>query len=107
MLPIGSSLGGVRKPDFDDSVGVEVGGPLIKDKLFFWVGFAPRITDTHVLRTTYAQTEDPNNPGSPILNASGQPVGHADPLDRPHPGDAPDVLLRRDDRLDCRCPTTT
>lgn len=74
VLPIGSSLGGVRKPDFDDSIGVEVGGPLIKDKLFFWVGFAPRITDTHVLRTTYAQTEDPNNPGFPILNASGQPA---------------------------------
>ena len=73
VLPIGSSLGGVRKPDFDDSVGVEVGGPLIKDKLFFWLGFAPRITDTHVLRTTYAQTEDPNNPGNPLLNAAGQP----------------------------------
>ncbi len=74
MLPIGSSLGGVRKPDFDDSIGVEVGGPLIKDKLFFWLGFAPRITDTHVLRTTYAQAEDPNNPGNPILNAAGQPA---------------------------------
>jgi hypothetical protein len=74
VLPVGSSLGGVRKPDFDDSVGVEVGGPLIKDKLFFWVGFAPRITDTHILRTTYAQTEDPNNPRSPLLNAAGQPA---------------------------------
>jgi hypothetical protein len=79
VLPIGSSLGGVRKPDFDDSIGVEVGGPLIKDKLFFWLGFAPRITDTHVLRTTYAETEDPNNPGNPILNAAGQPAVHQTP----------------------------
>ena len=71
VLPIGSSLGGVRKPDFDDSIGVEVGGPLIKDKLFFWLGFAPRITDTHVLRTTYAQTEDPNNPGTALPRAAG------------------------------------
>ena len=28
VLPRGSSLGGVRKPDFDDSIGVEAGGPL-------------------------------------------------------------------------------
>ena len=73
-LPVNSALGGVRKPDFDDSIGVEVGGPIIKDKLFFWVGFAPRITDTHVLRLTYSQQEDPNNPGQPTLDGNGLPV---------------------------------
>src|SRR4029077_336738 len=31
---VGSALGSVRKPDFDTSIGVEVGGPIIKDKLF-------------------------------------------------------------------------
>jgi hypothetical protein len=76
VLPVGSSLGGVRKPDFDDSIGVEAGGPLIKDKLFLWVGFAPRITDTHVLRETFAMTEDPNHPGSPIVDSSGNPILH-------------------------------
>ena len=74
VLPVNSALAGVRKPDYDDSIGAEVGGPIIKDKLFFWVGFAPRITDTHVLRLTYAQQEDPNNPGQPLLNANGLPV---------------------------------
>jgi hypothetical protein len=74
VRPVGSSLTGVRKRDFDDSIGAEVGGPLIKDKLFFWVGFAPRITDTHVLRLTYAEQEDPSNPGQPLLNANGLPV---------------------------------
>ena len=74
VQPVGSALAGVRKPDFDDSIGAEVGGPIIKDKLFFWVGFAPRITDTHVLRLTYAQQEDPSNPGQPRLNANGLPV---------------------------------
>jgi hypothetical protein len=76
VLPIGSALGGVRKPDFDDSVGVEIGGPLIKDKLFLWIGFAPRITNAHVFRLTYAETEDPNNPGNPLLNSSGLPAVH-------------------------------
>jgi hypothetical protein len=79
ILPLGSSLGSVQKPDFDDSLGAEVGGPLIKDKLFFWVGFAPRITDSHVLRLTYAEQEDPNNPGSPMLGANGLPALHALP----------------------------
>jgi len=74
IQPVGSSLAGVRKPDYDDSIGAEVGGPLIKDKLFLWVGFSPRITDTHVLRLTYAQQEDPNNPGQPVLGSNGLPA---------------------------------
>ena len=74
VVPLNSALAGVRKPDYDDSIGAEVGGPIIKDKLFFWVGFAPRITDNHVLRLTYARQEDPNNPGQPLLNANGLPV---------------------------------
>jgi len=80
IVPLGNSLGGIQKPDFDSSIGAEVGGPIIKDKLFFWVGFAPRITDSHTLRLTYAQTEakdamgNPTN--SPVLDASGQPALH-------------------------------
>jgi hypothetical protein len=83
IIPVGSALTGVRKPDFDDSLGVEVGGPLIKDKLFFWAGFAPRITDTHILRYTYAQTEalDASGmaTGMPVLNANGTPAVHLVP----------------------------
>jgi hypothetical protein len=73
VIPYGSALGGVRKPDFDDSIGVEVGGPLIKDKLFLWAGFAPRITDTHVLRLTYALQDD--GTGAPAVDpATGRPI---------------------------------
>ncbi len=71
VLPRGSALGGVRKPDFDDSIGVEVGGPLIKDKLFLWVGFAPRIIDSHILRETFALQQ--GDMGMPKLDASGNP----------------------------------
>ena len=78
IIPANSALTGVRKPDFDDSIGAEVGGPLIKDKLFFWVGFAPQITDTHVLRLTYAQQEGTDAMGNPsgmaALGPNGNPV---------------------------------
>jgi hypothetical protein len=54
ITTIGSSIAGVRKPDFDDRIGVEVGGPIIKDKLFFWIGFAPELNATHAFRYAYA-----------------------------------------------------
>src|SRR5215471_5310532 len=80
VVPVGNVLGGVRKPDFDDSIGVEVGGPLIKDKLFLWVGFAPRFTNTHVFRLTYAESEAVDAMGNPtgmaVVDASGNPVLH-------------------------------
>ena len=69
---IGSALGGVKKPDFDDRIGFEVGGPIIPNKLFFWAGMAPQITDTHVLRYTYALQD--NGMGMPKLDAAGNPV---------------------------------
>jgi hypothetical protein len=53
--------------DFDSQVGFEVGGPLVKNKLFLWAGFAPRITDTHVFRELYPLT-DPNTVGPEATN---------------------------------------
>jgi hypothetical protein len=46
----GVSISTLRKPDFDTTVGTEVGGPIIKNKLFYWFGFAPRFQKTHVFR---------------------------------------------------------
>ena len=70
----GASLGSMRKPDYDTSIGAEVGGPLIKDRLFFWAGFAPRFNNSHVYRLTYAQVEDPIIRGTAQLDANGQPI---------------------------------
>ena len=66
ITTVGGSLGYTRKPDFDISMGAEAGGPIIKDKLFMWVGFAPRFTNTHVFRQTYLSLQDLDANGNNI-----------------------------------------
>jgi hypothetical protein len=42
---------------FDADFGFEVGGPIIKDKLWFFVGFAPAFSQTDYSRITKRQTD--------------------------------------------------
>jgi hypothetical protein len=56
----GTVLSGKDMPDYDTNVGVEVGGPIIKDKLFFWVGFAPRLEKSHYFRDVTPLIEGPD-----------------------------------------------
>jgi hypothetical protein len=66
ITTVGGSLGYVRKPDYDISLGAEAGGPIIPDKLFLWVGFAPRFTNSHVFRQTYISSMDLDANGNNI-----------------------------------------
>jgi hypothetical protein len=50
---LGNSISAVRKPGFDTRLALEVGGPIVRDKLFYWVGFAPSLQETHVYRYTH------------------------------------------------------
>ena len=51
---VNGAISSQTKPDYDTSVGAEVGGAIIKNKLFFWVGFAPNLQEDHVFRYTNA-----------------------------------------------------
>jgi len=42
---------------YDADFGFELGGPIIKDKLWFYVGFAPALSRTDITRTTKSQTD--------------------------------------------------
>ena len=60
-------------PDYDSSIGAEVGGPIIKDRLFFWAGFAPRFENTPRVPADVRAAIDPATM-SAKLDAAGNPI---------------------------------
>lgn len=45
-------LTGNTRPDYTTQLGVEVGGPIVKNKLFIWLGYAPESTRSHFVQYT-------------------------------------------------------
>jgi hypothetical protein len=74
VTTVGSGYAGVRKLDFDTRLGFEVGGPIIKDKLFFWGGMAPEWYGTHAFRyVTPLPLDAMGNPDTNQVGAIDQP----------------------------------
>jgi hypothetical protein len=74
-----SSLTGVTEPDYTTNLGVEVGGPIIKDKLFIWVGYAPEIARNHLVQYAdrFVERVDPTTglpDGIQANNPNGTPM---------------------------------
>jgi len=67
------------KGSYDADFGVELGGPIVKDRLWFYAGFAPRLV--YNARTLYYQSRTPSaaNPAVAATDAFGQfvmaPIG--------------------------------
>lgn len=57
----------------DLNVGFEVGGPIIKNRLFFWAGFAPRFESGHFERKVLGLV-DANGDGTADVDAQGTRV---------------------------------
>lgn len=69
-LRVSSALTGRSDFNSDLNFGFEVGGPLIKNKLFFWAGFAPRLESSTYQREVRALI-DANKDGMADMDASG------------------------------------
>ena len=52
-----SSIDATQDLDYSMDFGFEVGGPIIKDRAWFWVGFAPQLAASTVTRTTKRRTD--------------------------------------------------
>lgn len=53
----GTSIDAVSNLDYRTNVGFDLGGPIIKDKVWFYVGFAPRFDATTITRITKRRTD--------------------------------------------------
>jgi hypothetical protein len=50
ILPVNTSIHSDTNQDYLADFGVELGGPIVKDKVWFYVGFAPRLLKNTVTR---------------------------------------------------------
>ncbi len=83
IFTAGSSLSSKRTLDYQLDFGFDVGGPIIKDKVWFYVGFAPLIASTTVTRIAGTRVDrmvnnhdyatDPNG------DAATDPMNHTTP----------------------------
>jgi hypothetical protein len=66
-----------RNNTYKADFGAEVGGPILKDRLWFYAGFAPRLTHNTYSRYQQYMVEDPANLGNPQRDPStGLAIGH-------------------------------
>jgi hypothetical protein len=62
--------------EYQADFGLELGGPVVKDRLWFYFGFAPVLNRIVAARSFQALREDPDNPGSALRDpVSGLAVG--------------------------------
>jgi hypothetical protein len=71
ILSRSTVLTGITEPDYTTQMGVEVGGPLIKDKLFIWMGYVPEIARSNFIQYADRFVE---RDGQLASNPDGSPV---------------------------------
>ena len=78
----GSTIAGTNALNYDTDFGAEIGGPIIKDKLWFHVGFNPSYTNSTVTRTVGRQSDTQNQVDpSGAVDANGMPIAVPDTVE--------------------------
>jgi hypothetical protein len=67
-----TALTAINEPRYATNLAVEVGGPIIKDKLFIWVGYSPELDRSRTVRIT-SRFVDADNDGQPD-GSGGKPT---------------------------------
>jgi len=68
----GEAINGVQQQVLRQDIGFEVGGAIVKDKLWFHVGLAPRIIHNSFTKNYQSQVDDGS--GGALLDTAGVPV---------------------------------
>jgi Carboxypeptidase regulatory-like domain len=71
ILSRSTVLTGTTEPDYTTQMGAEVGGPIIKDKLFIWMGYVPEIGRSNFIQYADRLVE---RDGQLASNPDGSPV---------------------------------
>jgi hypothetical protein len=71
ILSSSTVLTGTTEPDYTTQMGAEVGGPIIKDKLFIWMGYVPEIGRSNFIQYADRLVE---RDGQLASNPDGSPV---------------------------------
>src|SRR5438270_3023277 len=66
------AIGTQQHLNYNLDFGAELGGPILKDRLWFYAGFAPQFISTNVDRVIQSQKDD--GTGRAVLGSNGLPV---------------------------------
>src|SRR5207248_2637468 len=69
---LGASIGTQVSQRYNLDFGAELGGPIIKDKLWFFAGVAPQFVSRNIARTI--NVEESNPTGQAVLDSNGNPL---------------------------------
>src|SRR3954469_11497534 len=72
ITALGASIASQASQRYNLDFGAELGGPIIKDKLWFFAGVAPQFVSRNIARTINA--EESNATGQAVLDSSGNPA---------------------------------
>ncbi|HUH01820.1 MAG TPA: carboxypeptidase regulatory-like domain-containing protein [Kofleriaceae bacterium] len=88
VRPLLTSIAGVTDLDYQLDFGFDLGGPIVKDKVWFYVGFAPQLARNNIARIVQRQTDCREvMPDGQLSTCDPEAFGDGAPDEDPETGD--------------------